>query len=134
MNNERQRDLTCYPSIDCMIKARQKGRFKLSYSAAKAIVTRGSKPLKSGFSWCFDPHLLTASAVKLSTPQFPAFAKRATADRLLILAQEGIGLEGVEMIKNLNNFHIESVAGDHHFHMDEPVHRVASRLNDFFIA
>ncbi len=132
VENQKARQLRVYSSVESMIDARQKGYFKLSRAAAQALTNRGVKSVDGGFTWSSDPHLMAASAVKLSEEQLQAFYGRSEAELLLVLADNESLADHQARVAFAKDLRIELVKGTHHFHLEDEAEILAPLLNDFF--
>jgi len=99
-------------------------------TSVERIVRRNLKPLNGG--WCrrTDARLMGASAFKLTAGHNAAIMSSLTMPVLLILAERGLAArlpEGYEI-----PLAYETMAGGHHFHMEESVTELAVRLREFF--
>jgi pimeloyl-ACP methyl ester carboxylesterase len=127
--------LSLYADIASAIAARERGMFRLSYAAAKALTERGLKTVKGGFCWSTDQRLLAPSAVKYLPEQMAAFIAQIDAPIKLIIAKEGM-----PKFYPLYNTHLEKFpqidihicSGSHHLHMEQEVDAVAVVLNELF--
>lgn len=124
-----------YPTLELAIKARERGLFPLSYSAAKALTERGLIAVQEGYHWSTDQRLLVPSAIKLLPEQFSAFIHRITAPVKLVVAQEGLPKRYpnfLNAVQHYPNVEMVLLPGGHHLHMEQEVDAVAAVLNPFF--
>ena len=127
--------LSTYSDIEKAIKARERGMFPLSYTAAKALTERGLKKIDGGYRWSTDQRLLVPSAIKLLPEQLDAFVKEIKCPIALILAEDGMPKlypHYNELIKQYTQLELTILPGAHHLHMEQEVNSVAKVLNVFF--
>lgn len=133
-DSQRQRRLSVYDDLEPMIQARMHGLWSLSRVAASALIERGVKETAEGaYQWSSDPMLKAASSMKLTLEQAEAFVERIEAPVKLLLAQGGTVARYPEQVKALDVFHPETLAGTHHFHMEEQAVQIAERLSAFLV-
>ncbi|QIL88606.1 alpha/beta fold hydrolase [Microbulbifer sp. SH-1] len=124
----RDRRTKVFASLDVATAARKNGLFKLSDSAARALVERGVRPCEGGYTWSNDPQLLASSLAKLNEAQVMAFLSRATMPIRLALGKEGIQgmIERIRPIaERIPNIEIHEFPGGHHLHMEESAETIA---------
>lgn len=129
--------LSIYKDLSLATKARERGIFPLSNTAAAALTERGVKPVPGGFQWSTDQRLLAPSSIKLTREHVQAFVARITAPIKLILAQDGIPTMFSNFQREVAIFpqvNVEVMSGGHHLHMEAEVDAVAASLNVFFSA
>lgn len=129
--------LSIYPDLALAIKARERGMFPLSYTAAAALTERGVKPVAGGFQWSTDQRLLAPSSIKLTREHIQAFVARIKAPIKLILGQDGIPSMFANYRREVAIYpkvDVEMMSGGHHLHMESEVDAVAASLNVFFAA
>ncbi|WP_439133643.1 alpha/beta fold hydrolase [Pseudomaricurvus sp.] len=120
-----------YKERKLMERARMIGLWALSPEAASALVERGVQEVEGGYCWRSDPRLSTASALKLSTEQIAAFVGRVQAPAKLLLAEKGLLTRFAQVLSVPENWSIENLPGNHHFHMEEQAEDIAGILNRF---
>ncbi|WP_105101497.1 alpha/beta fold hydrolase [Microbulbifer pacificus] len=124
----RDRRTKVFDSLDVATAARKNGLFKLSDTAARALVERGVRPCDGGYTWSNDPQLLASSLAKLNEAQVKAFLDRATMPILLALGENGIQgmIERIRPIaERIPNMEIREFPGGHHLHMEESAEAIA---------
>ena len=121
-----------YPTLGEAIAART--RNGLSESAAGRLATRSVEKTSEGYVWGSDPRLYGASAVKLTGGQIAAMLQSLTMPTLLLQAENGLA-QASEVLENaqkhIPNLCAETVAGGHHFHMEEGAAAIARRIERF---
>ncbi len=123
-----------YASLEEMSVARQNSRWPLSKESADALLERGVKKVEGGYCWSSDPKLRSASSFKLTRKQIGAFLSAIDAPTKLLLAEAGLAQEFPKIHKILECFSIlevETLPGNHHFHMDDEVKVIAKKINMF---
>jgi pimeloyl-ACP methyl ester carboxylesterase len=118
-----------FASPEVAIAARARGQF--GPAAVESIVRRNIKPCKGGWCWTTDARLKSASAFKLTAAHNEAIMSAWTMPTLLLLAEQGFGDQLADVAIN-KSVCIETMAGGHHFHMDESVVEIAARLRAFW--
>jgi pimeloyl-ACP methyl ester carboxylesterase len=132
---QQQKSPSVYADITVAIKARERGMFPLSFTAAQALTLRGVVQQPAGFSWSTDPRLLAPSVIKMSREQLGAFVCAVSAPIKLLLAEEGLPKIYTNYLQEVAQFpHVnyELLPGGHHLHMEQQVDLVAEKLNAFF--
>jgi len=112
----------------------QRQKAGLHADAAKTLAMRSLKPCNDGFSWTTDRRLFGASAVKLTEGQNRAVMQGLTMPSLLLLAESGriASSEAFkETLRYSPSLRVEYVPGGHHFHMEEPLVSLVTRINSF---
>jgi pimeloyl-ACP methyl ester carboxylesterase len=126
------RDNRVFASFDEAVASRESG--DLPSSAARLLVERNLRPCPGGYTWCTDPRLHGASAVKLTTGQNRAVLEALCMPTLLLTARDGlrrhreVAAHAQRYIKNLT---FEEVDGGHHFHMESSVASLAQSVERF---
>jgi pimeloyl-ACP methyl ester carboxylesterase len=117
-----QRERTLFPDQDSIIRDRMNVG-NISYQAAQALVSRGTKKGEKGWYWTFDKRLRCVSSTLPYEDELRALFHAIEAPVCLIRAQQGVPYpeetfrDRAQAIKNLI---IHEVQGGHHVHMDEP--------------
>lgn len=123
-----------YVSVEAAVKARYRGRFRLTMKAAQTLTERGLKLVPGGYTWSTDARLMAASAFKLTQDHIQAFVNRISAPVKLILAKEGLPKMFEQYQENLAMFphiEVEIVAGGHHLHMEAEALKIAEIFHGF---
>jgi pimeloyl-ACP methyl ester carboxylesterase len=126
---------TIYPDIETAIRAREKGMFPLSYSAAKSITLRGIKTVEGGFAWTYDPKLFAPSMIKLNGDYIRAFVDTIKAPVCLLLANDGLPKFYTNYLQQMQQYpaiKYRLLEGGHHLHTEEQAAEVAGHIRDFF--
>ncbi|WP_049722001.1 alpha/beta fold hydrolase [Gilvimarinus polysaccharolyticus] len=126
--------LRVFADLDAAVKARTRGMFPLSETAARALTERGTTPVAGGYSWSTDQRLLAPSSFKLTRGQIHAFISAITSPARVLLGDAGMpkifpGFK--EAALEYPQLEVISLAGGHHLHMEEQAETVASYINDF---
>lgn len=99
------------------------------------VVRRGLKAVPGGYTWASDPRLKLPTALRLTHEQALAFLGRIACPAFLIKAEAGLaaahGAHFVELSQRVKGLRIETLAGGHHLHMDDP-EPVARLIEAFF--
>lgn len=136
MRSLREKPLSVYPDLQRAVKARARGMFPLSLSAAEALTRRGTRAVDGGYSWSTDQRLLAPSAIKLTEDYIEAFLAQASAEMAMILGREGIPRLFNHYRDALTRFPQRldwvELPGGHHLHMESQAPLVASCLQRFF--
>ncbi len=122
-----------FASVETAVKARFRGRNRLTREAAQLLVERGISPVSGGYTWSTDPRLLGASAFKLTQEHIQAFVNRIEANTTLILAKEGLSKMFEQYQENLALFphvNVKILPGGHHLHMEAEAERVADIFHE----
>ena len=106
----------------------------LSAHAAQMLSERNLKPCTGGVTWTTDRRLYGASAVKLTAGQNRTVLESLTMPGLLLLA-EGGAMASSELLREVTQYSpaltVEYRTGGHHFHMEEPLGPLCSRIENF---
>lgn len=132
LDNRTIRPHQIYSDRELMIRARMMGQWTLSREAAAALIARGVVEMEGGYCWRTDPRLSTASAVRLGSDQIEGFLDAIHVPALLLLAEQGLLTRFSKELPEFDNWSIHTLPGSHHFHMEEQVFDISSRLNAFF--
>lgn len=107
----------------------------LSPAAAGLIARRNLRAVEGGYTWTMDPRLRGASAVKMTPEQVDAMLSALPGPVLLLLAEGGLaGTHSdkfVSLGERIPDLIREWVPGSHHFHMEEGVDKLGSRIARF---
>ena len=120
------------PSIEEAIASRS--RYGLSPEAATLLARRGVRECPGGVAWTTDPRLRGASAVKLTDEQIRAVLGGLRMPTFLMVASNNpdqmpdLAAYAQDRIPDLA---LQIIEGEHHFHMENPVHEVARYLASF---
>jgi len=118
-----------FDTIDAAVDVRRERG--LPATAARLLVERNLCACPGGFTWTTDARLHGASAVKLTTGQNAAVLQALVMPTLLLMAEDGHARHS-EIVataqQHIRDLTTESVAGGHHFHMEQSVAAVAQRI------
>lgn len=107
----------------------QRARRGLDTEAATLMATRNMGQSDAGFYWRTDPWLKTGSAVRFGREQILAFAAAVRAPLQLILASaSGVPDYYQEVLEHLHHYRLDTLAGEHHFHLGDAVAPIAALL------
>ena len=118
-----------FDTIDAAVDVRRERG--LPATAARLLVERNLCACPGGFTWTTDARLHGASAVKLTTGQNAAVLQALVMPTLLLMAEDGHGRHSEVVAtaqQHIRDLTTESVAGGHHFHMEQSVAAVAQRI------
>lgn len=132
LDNQNIRPPATYQNLELMVRARMRGLWALSRDAAEALVERGVVEVEGGYRWRADPRLSTASAIRLSQGQVQGFLDNIRAPVHLLLADKGLLTQFSKQLPESDDWVIQTLAGTHHFHMEEQAADIAAILNPFF--
>lgn len=133
-----------YDSLDRMVAARLANSKDLDADAARLICERASRPVDGGCEWRFDPALYWNSPVLMTEEQVLDCLAAITAPVLTLTALPLAPWVTGDQVRRRteaapHGVH-ESVAGNHHFHMDQAavtgarvaafIHQQAARNTD----
>ncbi len=124
-----------FPSVEEAVASREARG--LSPVAARTLVERSVRACPGGVTWTTDPRLHGASAVKLSDAHLRAVLAALDMPTLLLLSQQTWAQS--QAMSHYAGLHIphlsvDTVDGEHHFHMEDNVAQVAQRVQQFLIA
>lgn len=103
----------------------------LGKAAARLIAERNLRPVEGGWCWSHDARLQGASAIKLTRAHTEAVLAGLSMPGLLLLAQQGLGIEAENLPPLPPSLRVESIPGGHHGHMDESLDIVIEHLQSF---
>lgn len=129
--------VSLFDSLESMVKARLAGFWPLSRASVEALLERGVRRESGGYCWTSDPRLKLASPIKLTQDQLLAFIRRNNAPTQLLMATNGLGKAYARMqslLQGMDNYQIETLPGEHHFHMEDTSAAVARKVNEFYRA
>ncbi|WP_211828203.1 alpha/beta fold hydrolase [Kistimonas asteriae] len=128
----RSRNKSVFASKDEAVAARLRGFGTISEAAARILVERGVEPCDGGWTWRTDARLTLPSAMRLTHAHAQAFTNRLSMPTLLIAAEGGIVIAGVEAHQGeLDHIAIKTLPGGHHLHIEEQAEAVAEAMGDF---
>jgi len=108
----------------------------LSQGAAEWIVRRNLRECEGGYTWTTDPRLRGASAVKLTGAQVQAVLDALAMPVLFLLAQDTAEDQRTWLEEHarshITGVRVESVAGGHHFHLEDSAREVSKKTLAFF--
>ncbi len=114
------------------VAARLRGFGTISEAAARMLVERGVEPCDGGWTWRTDARLTLPSAMRLTHAHARAFTDRLSMPTLLIAAEDGIVMAGVQAHQDeLEHITIKTLPGGHHFHLEDQAEAVAEVMCDF---
>ena len=106
----------------------------LQLDAARLLTERSVKQVAGGFDWTGDARLRGASALKLTAEQIQAVLAAIIAPVLLLMAEDGHARHPELMAwasTHIARLQSETLAGGHHFHMEENAPLLAQRIVQF---
>ena len=132
-----QRVPRVYDTLEEAIAVRQ-DQDKMPREAAEIISRRNLRaaPDGYGYSWTTDARLRGASAVKFTRPQVDSLWQALTMPSLLLLADPGQGIPGMERwakaaAEGIPGLLTEVIEGGHHFHMEASAPLIAGCIRKF---
>lgn len=123
-----------YSSIDHAVRVRCRAT-GMSETAAQPIVERALIESEQGWRWRNDPRVRLASAVKMSQTHIDATLTRfAHQPHLILLADQGVGamLKRTGELERWQELRMQTLAGSHHFHLEEQAPAIAETINVFW--
>jgi len=125
-----------YGSLDEMVQARRRVSPYLSERAAHLLCERSARPVEGGFAWRSDPALNWVSAVVMTEEQVLDLLRHVVAPTLALAAEPPSPwipeARVAERRRALAHARFDTVAGHHHFHMDDPG-RIAETVQSFVL-
>lgn len=106
----------------------------LTAAAARLLAERNLHERAEGAVWMTDPRLHGASAVKMTEGQIQAVMKALSMPTLLLLAADTPAQYRViadSASSYINRLTVQTIAGGHHFHMEDGAGEVALRILAF---
>ena len=103
-------------------------------STARTLLERGLMETTEGFTWTYDQRLRLPSGFKFSPEHMPSLYSAIRVPSLIILAGDGEGdyrQAIVEQVADKAAFHVITMPGSHHFHMEEQAPDVAEAVASF---
>ncbi len=121
-----------FDSLDKAVELRQL-LMPIEYDSAIRILRRGSRAVGGGFVWRHDERLKGRSAVKLSGEMNESLYQDLESDTLFFVSKAQ--LQRAPYLKEFAEKNAKvtmiSVEGNHHFHMEDPVHEIVPRIRQF---
>ncbi len=129
-----EKKLPSYSSIDEAVQARCMAA-TMKEASARPIVERGLYRKGDTYHWTSDVRLTTASAFKLSADHNKALIESVTTPNLLLMAEGGLGSrkEFLNLTQSYSTLSCQTIAGSHHFHMEEQAADIADIVRLFFL-
>lgn len=123
-----------FDTIERAVKARQL-LMPMEAASAERILTRGARAVEGGFIWRHDERLKGRSAVKFSKEQNAQLLQDLEAETLCIYAEGALSQASglVDSLQQYSHINLETVEGNHHFHMEEQAPWVAERIASFLL-
>ncbi|MEP5569627.1 MAG: alpha/beta hydrolase [Halioglobus sp.] len=122
-----------YASEDLAVSAREEQG--LNAQASQLIVSRNLMSVDGGYTWTTDPRLRGASAMKMTTSQVDTVLQALHMPTLLLMADEGLSASHTSKFTSLGEripgVMLETFPGGHHFHMEQGVATLATRIQLF---
>lgn len=124
-----------YPDLETAVCLREEQG--LNRRAAELIVQRNLRSCEGGYSWTTDPRLRGASAMKLTRGQIDAVLTALAMPSLLLVAGQGLAAANPHKFSALAGVipevQLETVPGNHHFHMEDGVATLGERIQRFLL-
>lgn len=127
--------LKYYSSIDKALEARTQHDPALTPECIRPVIERNLQAAEQGYHWRTDPRLRYASKVRLSEDMVQAFFKAITCPVHVVRARESMIPQAAYDLRlpYFQQATLHSLAGHHHFHLDEETHEaVAESLLTFY--
>ncbi|WP_019934878.1 alpha/beta fold hydrolase [Oceanimonas smirnovii] len=128
----RRRGWRPYPSFDDALQARMDGRYAVSRDAAAWLLARSLEETENGWCWRHDIALSQPSVVRLCDEQVAAFLQRLSMPVLLMMAERGDEIDGVQpLLERVSELTYRVLDGGHHMHLeDAPAARIAGLIRE----
>ncbi|GAA3705984.1 alpha/beta fold hydrolase [Oceanisphaera sediminis] len=128
-NRIRRRGWRPYEQFEQAVQARMGGRYPVSREAAIWLLERSLEQRPDGWCWRHDIALSQPSVVRLCEQQIAAFLTRLTMPVLLMMAERGDELDGVEPLTELvRDLELKVLDGGHHMHLEA---KAAAQIADW---
>ncbi len=95
----------------------------LERESARALVARGTRAVKGGWVWRWDPRIRQSSALRLTEEQVLAFLSAISCAVLVVRARDGYPFESSYLEarrRAVRDLTVVEVEGGHHVHLDHP--------------
>jgi len=104
----------------------------LGEAAAELLVSRNLRSCEGGWRWSTDARVQGASAFKLTAAHNTAIMAGLSMPTLILLAEAGLSQYSAVLPVASATVRVDTVPGTHHFHMEESVPELATRILEFF--
>lgn len=122
-----------YDSFEQALNLRMKAT-SMSRETSEGITRRALYQGDDGrWYWRTDPRLRGASAIRLNQELNDGFSMALTMPALLILAEDGFAnyAEFIETVKTYPHIERITLAGGHHFHLEQTAEQIAQHIERF---
>ncbi|MFH7563766.1 MULTISPECIES: alpha/beta hydrolase [Oceanimonas] len=128
----RRRGWRPYSSFNDALQARMSGRYPVSREAANWLLARSLEQTSDGWCWRHDIALSQPSVVRLCNEQIAAFLQRLSMPVLLMMAERGDEIDGVQpLLERVSELTYRVLDGGHHMHLeDAPAARIAGLIRE----
>lgn len=138
MQQPRLRERAVFASLEECARARVRGgHTRVSMAAARVLSERNVRQTDAGFTWRTDPRLRYRSPLRLTEEQVCGFIAAIEAPVLVIQAQDGLAKFAARYqhrIAAAKNVEVRTLAGGHHFHLEEQAAAAAALATRFIVA
>ncbi|MDP5291440.1 alpha/beta hydrolase [Oceanimonas sp. CHS3-5] len=115
----RRRGWRPYASLEDALQARMGGRYPVSREAAAWLLARSLEETEDGWCWRHDIALSQPSVVRLCDEQVAAFLQRLSMPVLLMMAEHGNEIDGVQpLLELVPELTLKVLDGGHHMHLE----------------
>lgn len=121
-----------FATLDKAVEVRQM-LMPIEHDSAIRILRRGSREVRGGYVWRHDERLKGRSAVKLSGKQNELLYQDLESKTLFFITRSQLKNAPyvAEFSEKNDNVEMVSVDGNHHFHLEDPVHEIVPRIRRF---
>ena len=121
-----------YPDFSQLVRQRQLSPIaSLDEKRARVLMERATEKTPEGYKLLSDPRLRSPSAVRMTKEQVFSMVQKIDCPVYLLRAHQGLFKEvPQDLIAQFKTLTMDSIDGDHHFHMGETAKHVAKKIKD----
>ncbi|MEM8498839.1 MAG: alpha/beta hydrolase [Pseudomonadota bacterium] len=121
-----------FPTLDKAVEVRQM-LMPIEHGSAIRILLRGSREVEGGYIWRHDERMKGRSAFKLSAEHNEILYRDLDSATLFFITKNLLKRSPylAEFAAKNNNVEMIKVEGNHHFHLEDPVHEIVPRIKQF---
>lgn len=123
-----------FPTLDKAVEVRQM-LMPIEYDSAIRILRRGSREVEGGYVWRHDERMKGRSAFKLSAEHNEVLYQDLDSETLFFITKNQLKSSPHLTDFSEKNSKVEMIAveGNHHFHLEEPVHEIVPQIKQFLV-
>ncbi|MFK7733166.1 MAG: alpha/beta hydrolase [Pseudomonadales bacterium] len=121
-----------FATLDKAVEVRQM-LMPIEHDSAIRILRRGSREVEGGYVWRHDERLKGRSAFKLSGEHNEFLYQDLDSETLFFITTDQLKRSPhiTEFAEKNDKVQVIGVEGNHHFHLEDPVHEIVPRIQQF---